>query len=75
MRDRSGGADVRVWGGIAYVERIQRVVLNFQDNGTGCGLTARHHIDQVLRPHVVPLFAQNLGYLFQQDRGWSGGPG
>ena len=73
MRDRSGGADVRVWGGIAYVERIQLVVLNFQDNGTGCGLTARRHIYQVPRPHVVPLFAQNLGYLFQQDRGWSGG--
>ena len=56
-----------VWGGIAYGERTQLVVLNFQDNGPGRGLTARRYIDQVLRPHVVPFFAQHPGYLFQQD--------
>ena len=64
---RLGGANIMVWGGIAYGERTQLVVLNFQDNGPGRGLTARRYIDQVLRPHVVPFFAQHPGYLFQQD--------
>ena len=66
-RDRSGGANVMVLGGIVYGERTQFVVLNFQGNGPGRGLTARRYIDQVLRPHVVPFFAQHPGYLFQQD--------
>ena len=56
-----------VWGGIAYGERTQLVVLNFQDNGPGRGLTAQHYIDQMLRPHVVPFFAEHPRYLFQQD--------
>ena len=55
-----------VWGGIAYGERMQIVVLNFQD-GHGRGLTARCYINQVLRPHVVPFFTQHPGSLFQQD--------
>ena len=34
-RDRWDGANIMVWGGIAYGERTQLVVLNFQDNGPG----------------------------------------
>ena len=66
-RDRWGGANVIVWGGIAYGEQTQLVVLNFPDNGPERGLTARHYIDQVLWPHVVPFFTQHPRYLFQQD--------
>ena len=61
-RDRWGGANIMVWGGIAYGERTQLVVLNFQDNGPGRGLKARRHMDHVLRPHVVPFSAQHPGY-------------
>ena len=62
-RDRWGGANIMVWGGIAYGERTQLVVLNFQDNDPGRGLTARRYIDQVLRPHVVP-FSLNIRGIF-----------
>ena len=66
-RNRWGEANNMVWGGIAYGDRTQLVVLKFQDNGSGRGLTARRYIDQVFRSHVVPFFAQHPGYLFQQD--------
>ena len=66
LRDRWGRANIMVWGGIAYGERTQLVVLNFQDNGPGRILTARRYIDQVLRPHVVTSFAQHPRYLFLQ---------
>ena len=51
-----------IWGGIVYGERMQLVVLNFQDNGPAGG-----YINQVLLPNVVPFFTQHPGYLFQQD--------
>ncbi len=43
------------------------------DNGTTNlvhvqgNLTAQRYIDQVLRPHVVPLLANNPNLIFQQD--------
>lgn len=66
-RDRWGGANVMVLGGMAYGERTQLVVLSFQYNDPWCKITARRYVDQVLRPHVVPFFAQHPGYIFQQD--------
>ena len=66
-RDRWGRAIIMVLGGIAYGKRTQLAVLNFQDNASGRGLTARRYINRVFRPHVVPFFAQHPGYHFQQD--------
>ena len=57
-RDRWGEANIMVWGDITYSEQTQ-LVLNFQDNGPRCGLTAGRCIDQVLRPYVVTFFAQH----------------
>lgn len=66
-KDRFGGPNVMMWGGIAYGTRTQPVFLNFQHGGGGRGLTAQRYIDQVLRPVVVPFMAQRPGFEFQQD--------
>lgn len=66
-KDRFGGPNVMMWGGIAYGTRTQPVFLNFQNGGGGRGLTAQRYIDQVLRPVVVPFMAQRPGFEFQQD--------
>ena len=41
--------------------------LNFQNGGSGHGLTAQRYIDQVLRLVVVPFITQRPGFEFQQD--------
>ena len=53
-------ANIMAWEGIAYGERTQLVVLNFQDYGAG------RYIDQVLRPYLVPIFRSTSGVIFQQ---------
>ena len=60
-RDRWGGAAVMVWAGISSTLRTELVFIQ----GT---LTAQRYIDEVLTPHVVPLFnAHPFLHSFQQD--------
>ena len=52
------------WEASHMVSQTQIVVLNFQDNGPGCGLTVRRYIDQMLRPHADPFFRSTFGVYF-----------
>lgn len=58
-RDRFGGGSVMVWGGISHGVKSPLVVV--QGN-----LTAVRYRDEILRPHVVPLFQQNY-LIYQHD--------
>ena len=55
-----GGGGVMVWAAINYRFKTQLVVC--QGN-----LTARHYIDQLLRPVVVPMFRQCQSLVDQHD--------
>ena len=56
-----------LWGGISWRRRVQRAI--FQNNGVGCGrgVTARHYVDGVLQPVLMPFMAGRRGMVFQQD--------
>ena len=62
-RYRFGGGSVNVWGAINTGFRSDLIILN----GT---LAARHYIDGILNPVLVPLLrrqCQNQNLIFQQD--------
>ena len=60
QHNRYGGGGVMVWATIN--QHFKTVLVVIQGN-----LTARQYINQVLRPHVRPLFRQRNGLTFQQD--------
>ena len=55
-----GGWGVMVWAAINTNFKSDLVVCN--DN-----LNARRYIDQILRPHVVPIFRRRQGLMFMHD--------
>ena len=62
-RNRFGGGSVMVWGDINAGFRSDLIILN----GT---LTARHYIDVILNPMLLPLLRrrrQTQNLIFQQD--------
>ena len=66
-RDPWGGPSIMVWGGIGLNSKLGPVIFQNLGPGRGNGVTAVRYIDQVLRPHVVPHFAQHQNKTFQQD--------
>ena len=54
-----GGGGVMVWEGVSYGQRIQ---LHFIDGN----LNAQRHLDEILRPIVVP-FIRRHHLMFQHD--------
>ena len=56
------GVEQTLWYGEALYMVSERSLLFW---------TLKIMLDQVLRPHVVPFFAQHPGYLFQQDNAWA----
>ena len=64
QRDRFGGGGVMVWGAINHSFRSSLIVVRNT-------LTARHYIDQILAPELVPLLRRNQNVnnqlSFQQD--------
>ena len=57
---RYGGGGVMVWAAINHRFKSQLIVC--QGN-----LITRRHIDQILRPVIVPMFRQRQGLIFQHD--------
>ena len=57
--DRYGGGSVMVWGAMSYNGRSDLVVV--QGN-----LTANRYIDQILRPHLLPILNRQRE-IFQHD--------
>lgn len=57
--DRFGGGSVMVWAAISHTGRTDLV--HVQGN-----LNAQGYIDQILRPHIVPVMA-NANAVFQHD--------
>ena len=57
--DRYGGGSVMVWGAISWNHRSDLVVVDGN-------LNADRYVNQILRPHVVPL-ARRYNLQFQQD--------
>lgn len=55
-----GGGGVMVWAAINTNFKSHLVVCNGN-------LNARRYIDQILRPHVVPIFRQRQGLTFMHD--------
>lgn len=59
--DRYGGGSVMVWAGVSATRRTDLVSIQ----GT---LTGQRYVNEVLRPHVLPLsMAVGRNFLFQQD--------
>lgn len=66
-RDPWGGPSVMIWAGIGLNARLGPMCFLNVGQGRGHGVTAQRYIDQVIRPHVVPFFAQHQQHIFQQD--------
>lgn len=66
-RDPWGGPSVMVWGGIGLHQRIGPIIFHNAGQGRGNGVNAQRFIHEVLRPHVVPFWANHQNFFFQQD--------
>lgn len=57
-----GGGSIMIWGGISMHRRTDLVILPFP------GVTAVRYIEEVLRPHVLPMRCQRgRNFLLMQD--------
>ena len=56
-----------IWGGIGLHQRVGPIFFANLGQGRGNGVNAQRYIDQVLRPHIVPFWANHQNFLFQQD--------
>ena len=66
-RNPWGGPNVMIWGAIGINHAIGPVIFQNIGPGRGQGVNAQRYINQVLRPHIVPFFAQHPNWTFQQD--------
>ena len=55
-----------LWGGICWRRLVPPVIFHNNGVGRGRGVTARHYVDEVLQPVLVPFMAVRRGMVFNR---------